>query len=117
MSYGGYVNTEELQQVGGKPSARMGLNQGATIVDFAYNPNSVAGGSVLDGVDVSFQIPNREKPISNRYFPITRAYTKDASLTEDPAHPDFKIAVEDIYQRVKNEDVLAWLEKKAAEAN
>ena len=30
---------------------------------------------------------------------------------------DFNIAVEDIYQRVKNEDVLAWLEKKAAEAN
>ena len=96
MSYGGYVNTEELQQGGGKPSARMGLNQGATLVDFAYNPNSGAGGSALDGVDVSFQIPNREKPISNRYFPITRAYSKDGSLTEDPTHPDFKIAVEQL---------------------
>ena len=30
---------------------------------------------------------------------------------------DFSIAVEDIYQRVKNEDVLTWLEKKANAVN
>lgn len=96
MSYGAYVNTEDLQQGGGKPSARMGLNQGATLVDFAYNPNSGKAGAAAPGVDVSILVPNREKPINNRYFPITMAFSKDGEQITDPAHPDFKIAVEQL---------------------
>lgn len=96
MSYGKFVNTEDLAQAGGKPSAKMGLNQGCTLAEFTFNPNSGAGGTAGEGVDVSFMIPNREKPMNTRYFKVNKAYNKEGQEVTDPNDPDFQIAVEQL---------------------
>lgn len=96
MSYGKFVNTEELVQAAGKSSVKFGLNQGCTLVTFAFNPNSGKGGTAGEGVDIAFQVPNREKPMSVRYFPVNKAFDKDNREITDPNHPDFQVAVEQL---------------------
>jgi len=95
MSYG-FVNTEDLEQGQGggtKPTAYVGLNQGVFLTGFAFNDKAGKGGTDGEAVDVAITFPERERPFTNRYFPITKAYDKDNNEVTDPEAEDFKIAV------------------------
>lgn len=69
---------------------KFGLNQGAKIVKFEFNPNGGKDESLQDSCDVTIEIDDKE--FRARQFPVQRAYDNNVEIT-DPKHEKFVLAV------------------------
>ena len=74
----GYQNSEDLAP--GKQDGRFGLNTGAFVTKFEYNPNAGSDGAAGDAIDFTVQIGERE--YRHRFFPITKVFGKDGEITD-----------------------------------
>lgn len=78
----GYQDSSDLGP--GKQGGKFGLNTGAFITKFEYNPNSGKDGAEQDGLDLTVQVGERE--YRHRFFPVGKVYAsrKDggAELTD-----------------------------------
>lgn len=74
----GYQNSEDLAP--GKQGGRFGLNTGAFVTKFEYNPNAGSDGAAGDAIDFTVQIGERE--YRHRFFPITKVFGKDGEITD-----------------------------------
>lgn len=81
----GYKDSGELAP--GKQGGKFGLNTGAHVTKFEYNPNSGKDGAAGDGLDFTVQIG--EKEFKNRFFPISKVYKDNVELTNKNS-PEYK---------------------------
>ncbi len=91
QTMGGYGYVDDNVQSGGSMS--FGLNQGlARLVKFEWIPNGGKDGAEQEALDIQFAIEGREKPVSYKKFPVTKAFDKQNGGAEvtDPNHPAFK---------------------------
>jgi len=88
MEYG-YQNSTELTP--GKQGGKFGLNTGANITKFEYNPNAGADGAAQDGLDFTVQI--EEKEYRHRFFPITKAWAKGGGEITDTNSTEYKTSI------------------------
>lgn len=88
QAMGGYGFVDDNVPTGSNMS--FGLNQGsARLVKFEWIPNGGKDGAELEVLDVQFAIEGREKPISYKRFPVTKAFENGVEIT-DPNHQKFK---------------------------
>lgn len=92
----GYQEVEERNESGA--SLVFGVNTGAYLKEFGFNPNGGTGGSEMDVLDIVFEIQG--KRVSYRQFPITQAFLKDGSSTKDPKTVEFQNAVKEQSARI-----------------
>lgn len=85
----GYQNSEDLAP--GKQGGKFGLNTGK-VVKFEYNPNAGAGGAAQDAIDLTVQVG--EKEFRHRFFPVTKAYSKEGGEITDTNSAEYKEAIE-----------------------
>lgn len=63
-----------------------GLNTGAKMVKFEFNPNGGKDNAEQECLDIVFEVNGKE--VSYRKFPVTKAIDKDTKLeVTNPAHP------------------------------
>lgn len=74
----GYQNSDELAP--GKSGGKFGLNTGAFVTKFEYNPNAGANGAEADAIDFTVQIGERE--YMQRFFPPVKAYAGGNEITD-----------------------------------
>lgn len=87
MSYG-YNNETSNKKQGGK----FGLNTGATLVKFDYNPNGGQDGTSSDCLDFSVKVGDKE--YNQRFFPITKVWDKNSREVTDTNSDEYKDLVE-----------------------
>lgn len=80
---------------------KFGINV-AKMIAFEWINNAGKDGAEQEALDIKFLIEGDDKPISYRKFPITRAYTKDGNMTEDPEAPEFKKAANEFVVTIQN---------------
>ena len=74
----GYQDSGDLAP--GKQGGKFGLNTGAFVTKFEYNPNAGSDGAAGDAIDFTVQIGERE--YRHRFFPITKVFGKDGEITD-----------------------------------
>lgn len=87
MSYG-FQDSSSL----GKQGGVMGLNQGALVTKFEYNPNAGAGGAAGDAIDFTVQVGERE--YRKRFFPVSKVYAKGGGEITDKTSKEYKEALD-----------------------
>lgn len=85
MSYG-YVDSAAVTN-SSSSNGKFGLNQGALVTKFEYNPNGGQDGSAGDCIDLTISINDAE--YRRRYFPVTKAYGENNEEVTDPKAPEF----------------------------
>lgn len=90
MKYG-YQDSSELTP--GKQGGRFGLNTGANIIKFEYNPNAGADGAAQDGIDLTVQVGEREYRL--RFFPITKAWAKGGGEITNTNSAEYKESIDE----------------------
>lgn len=76
-----YTYTSEESVTGnGNGGIKFGLNSGAVVTKFEYNPNAGAGGAEGDAIDFTVQIG--EKEFRKRFFPVTKVYGSNGEITD-----------------------------------
>lgn len=68
----GYESSENLGGGNGSSSIKFGLNSGAVLTKFEYNPNGGAEGAALDVVDINVNVNGKE--FRQRFFPVTKVF-------------------------------------------
>lgn len=68
----GYTDSSEVGP--GKSGGKFGLNSGALITKFEYNPNGGKAGAEQDAIDFTAQIGEKEYRL--RFFPVGKIYAK-----------------------------------------
>lgn len=68
----GYENTEDLTGGNGGASMKFGLNQGAVLTKFEYNPNAGKEGAAQDAIDITVNLKGKE--FRQRFFPISKVF-------------------------------------------
>jgi hypothetical protein len=58
----------------GKQGGKFGLNQGAFVSKFEFNPNAGAGGAVGEAIDLNVSVGEKEYML--RFFPVSKVYAK-----------------------------------------
>ncbi len=81
----GYQDSGDLAP--GKQGGKFGLNTGAFVTKFEYNPNAGSDGSAGDAIDLTIQIGERE--YRHRFFPISKVF-KDGSEITDTNSQEYK---------------------------
>jgi hypothetical protein len=71
MNYG-YQDSKEVGP--GKQGGKFGLNTGAHVTKFEYNPNGGKDGAEQDAIDFNVQLG--EKEFMLRFFPVTKVFAK-----------------------------------------
>lgn len=74
----GFKESGELAP--GKQGGKFGLNTGAFITKFEYNPNAGKEGAAGDAIDLTVQVGERE--YRNRIFPVTKVYKDNVEVTD-----------------------------------
>lgn len=82
----GFQNSEEVSQ-NGSTGGKFGLNSGALVTKFEFNPNGGKDSTPQDCLDFTVQIG--EKEFRQRFFPFTKTFKGGAEIT-DPTNEDFK---------------------------
>lgn len=85
----GYKDSSELAP--GKQGGKFGLNTGAKVTKFEYNPNAGAGGAAQDAIDLTVQVGERE--YRHRFFPISKVYSKEGGEITDTNSQEYKDAM------------------------
>ena len=85
----GYQESEELAP--GAQGGKFGLNAGAFITKFEYNPNGGAGGAAQDVIDFTVQIG--EKEFRHRFFPVSKVFAKGGGEITDTKSDEYKEAM------------------------
>lgn len=85
----GYTDSESLAP--GKQGGKFGLNSGAHVTKFEYNPNAGAGGAQQDAIDFTVQIDAREYRL--RFFPVSKVYAKEGGEITDTTSDEYKEAL------------------------
>lgn len=103
----GYTSDEKNSS-----SAKFGLNQGAFMTKFEFNPNGGKDGAEQDCLDITFEFPGGA--VKNyRQFPVTQAVDKDGNKITNPkskemiaAFNEFNAKITQIMKCYVDEDVL-----------
>ena len=82
----GYTDSNDVGP--GKSGGKFGLNIGANITKFEYNPNGGSGGAEQDCIDFTVQIG--EKEFRHRYFPVSKVYGKGGGEITDTNSEEYK---------------------------
>jgi len=85
----GYTDSESLAP--GKQGGKFGLNTGAYVTKFEYNPNAGAGGAQQDAIDFTVQVGEREYRL--RFFPVSKVYSKEGGEITDTGSDAYKEAM------------------------
>lgn len=80
----GYQESSELSTQSGK----FGLNQGAVVSKFAYNPNAGKDGALQDAIDFTAKLGEREYMM--RFFPVSKVFAKSGGELTDTNSQDYK---------------------------
>ena len=83
----GYQDSASLGKQGGK----FGLNSGALITKFEYNPNAGKDNSLQDAIDLTVQVGERE--YRKRFFPVSRVYAKGGGEITDTTSEEYKATI------------------------
>lgn len=83
------VGNDEVKKGG---SGKFGLNK-AKLTKFELNLNAGKDNAEGSALDICYTLESG-KEMMGRFFPITKAFTKDQKEVTNPKHPDFKKAVE-----------------------
>ena len=90
MNYG-YQDSSELTP--GKQGGKFGLNTGAFVTKFEYNPNAGANGAAQDAIDFTVQVGEREYRL--RFFPVTKAWAKGGGEITDTNSAEYKESIDE----------------------
>ena len=82
----GYQNVEDVAQ--GNSGGKFGLNIGAFVTKFEYNPNGGKDGAEADCIDFTVKI--EEKEYRSRFFPITKVFKKGGGEITDTNSKEYK---------------------------
>ena len=85
----GYQDSGELAP--GKQGGKFGLNTGAFITKFEFNPNAGKDGAAGDAIDLTVQVGERE--YRHRFFPITKVFAKEGGEITDVSSDAYKEAL------------------------
>ena len=80
----GYVEPEK--QTGGNSNVHFGLNQGAFVTKFEFNPNGGKDGEARDSFDVTVNVNGNE--FKQRFFPPEKVFVGGEELPKN--HPDYQ---------------------------
>lgn len=84
----GYQDSGDLAP--GKQGGKFGLNTGAFVTKFEFNPNAGKDGAAGDAIDLTVQVGERE--YRHRFFPITKVFAKEGGELTDPSTEEYKEA-------------------------
>lgn len=84
----GYQDSVDLGVQGGK----FGLNTGAFVKKFEYNPNGGPGNTPGDAIDLTVEIEGRE--YRKRFFPVGKVFAKGGGEITDTTSKEYKDAIE-----------------------
>ena len=94
MNYG-YKDSSELGKQGGK----FGLNKGAFLTKFEFNPNAGKDGAEQDALETTVQIGDRE--YRSWYYPINKAFSKKGGgEITDTSSPEYKQSMEEQFTQL-----------------
>ena len=82
----GYQDSGDLTP--GKQGGKFGLNTGAFVTKFEFNPNAGKDGAAADAIDLTVQVG--EKEYRHRFFPITKVFAKGGGELTDPSTDEYK---------------------------
>ena len=82
----GYQDSGDLAP--GKQGGKFGLNTGAFITKFEFNPNAGKDGATGDAIDLTVQVGERE--YTHRFFPITKVFAKEGGEITDVSSEAYK---------------------------
>lgn len=86
----GYQNSSEVGP--GKSGGKFGLNAEVFVTKFEYNPNGGKEGAASDAIDLNVKI--QEKEYMQRFFPVSKVYSKDGGELTDSTTDEYKEAME-----------------------
>lgn len=91
----GYQDSGDLAP--GKQGGKFGLNTGAFVTKFEFNPNAGKDGAAGDAIDLTVQVGERE--YRHRFFPITKVFAKEGGEITDVSSEAYKEAFKkELYQ-------------------
>ncbi len=85
----GYQDSGDLAP--GKQGGKFGLNTGAFVTKFEFNPNAGKDGAAGDAIDLTVQVGERE--YRHRFFPITKVFAKEGGEITDVSSEEYKEAL------------------------
>lgn len=85
----GYQNSAELENSSenNQSGFNFGLNTGATITKFEFNANGGVDNTPQECIEITVKVGERE--FRNKFFPITRAWTKDRQEITDTTSEEY----------------------------
>ena len=84
----GYQDSGDLAP--GKQGGKFGLNTGAFVTKFEFNPNAGKDNAAADAIDFTVQVGERE--YRHRFFPITKVFAKEGGEITDVKSEAYKEA-------------------------
>lgn len=80
----GYKDSDDV-----KPNAggAFGLNRGANITKFEFNPNAGAGGAAMEAIDFTVKISDKEFRL--RFFPVNKVFAKNGGELTDKTSQEY----------------------------
>jgi hypothetical protein len=99
----GFKNSEEVSQ-NGSTGGKFGLNQGALVTKFEFNPNGGKENTEQECIDLTIQV--KDKEYRQRFFPFTKAFDNGVEVT-DPNNEKFKAGL-DLYLATLSDIVLCF---------
>ena len=85
----GYQDSGDLTP--GKQGGKFGLNTGAFVTKFEFNPNAGKDGAAADAIDFTVQVGERE--YTHRFFPISKVFAKGGGEITDTNSEEYKKAM------------------------
>ena len=85
----GYQDSRDLTP--GKQGGKFGLNTGAFVTKFEFNPNAGKDGAAADAIDFTVQVGERE--YTHRFFPISKVFAKGGGEITDTNSEEYKKAM------------------------
>lgn len=83
----GYQNSGDLAP--GKQGGKFGLNSGAFVTKFEFNPNAGKDGAAAEAIDLTVQVGERE--YRHRFFPVNKVFSKEGGgEITDVNSPEYK---------------------------
>ena len=84
----GYQDSGDLAP--GKQGGKFGLNTGAFVTKFEFNPNAGKDNAAAEAIDFTVQVGERE--YRHRFFPITKVFAKEGGEITDVSSEAYKEA-------------------------
>ena len=84
----GYQDSGDLAP--GKQGGKFGLNTGAFVTKFEFNPNAGKDGAAAEAIDFTVQVGERE--YRHRFFPVNKVFAKGGGEITDTNSAEYKEA-------------------------